>query len=210
MSIQSTLPRLAAVAFVLLSLGFLVNASPIAAPATSKEVANLEERNNYCYGEYCYGGLDLVTLLLQLQAAIEIKLGLLDGCLHGGDYASIILDIEGLLLAAVSAIKGYNIGLLGLLTGKLLVIAKIWFAIVISIATHCSQWYGHPEFGIFLGLIVKLDIALKLCLLSIIKLGGLFGGLLSICVGLFTKVHIALLVKVKFGLCLGALGLGGY
>ncbi|KAG9120443.1 hypothetical protein FRC07_004063 [Ceratobasidium sp. 392] len=185
MSIQSALPRLAAVAFVLLSLGFLVNASPIAAPAAGKETTDLEERTyNNCYGGYCYGGLDLVTLLLQLQAAIEYKLSLLDGCLGGGDYAAIILDIEGLLLAAVGAIKGYNIGLLGLLTGKLLVIAKIWAAIVISIATHCSQWYGRPEFPVFLGLIVKLDVALKLCLLSIIKLGGIFGGLLGICVSL--------------------------
>jgi hypothetical protein len=54
-----------------------------------------------------------------------------DGCLGGGDYAAIILDIEGLLLAACGAIRGYNIDLIGLLTGKLLVIAKIWAAIVI-------------------------------------------------------------------------------
>ncbi|KAG8742072.1 hypothetical protein FRC10_002055 [Ceratobasidium sp. 414] len=198
--------RLAVVAFVLLSLGFLVNASPVAAPAAGKEVTNLEERGNNCYGSYCYGGLDLVTLMLQLQAAIELKLSLLDGCLHGGDYAAIIVDIEGLLLAACGAIKGYNLGLLGLLTGQLLVVAKIWAAIVISIATHCGKWYGHVEFDIFVGLIVKLDVALKLCLYAIINLGGIFGGFLGICVGLFTKVHIALLVKVKFLLCLGALG----
>ncbi|KAG8683619.1 hypothetical protein FRC08_014177 [Ceratobasidium sp. 394] len=197
-------------ALVLLSLGFLVSASPIAARAASKEVVDLEERGKHCYGDYCYGGLDLVTLLLQLQAAIEIKLGLLDGCLHGGDYAAIIVDIEGLLLAACGAIKDYNLGLLGLLTGKILVIAKIWVAIVISIATHCGKWYGHAEFDIFLGLIVKLDVALKLCLYAIINLGGLLSGLLGICVGLFTQVHIALLVKLKFALCLGALHLGGY
>jgi hypothetical protein len=77
MAFQSTMSRLAAVAFVLLSLGFLVQASPIAAPAPGNEVANLEERGKNCYGSYCYGGLDLVTLLLQLQAAIELKLSLL-------------------------------------------------------------------------------------------------------------------------------------
>ena len=53
-----------------------------------------------------------------------------------------------------------------------------------SIATHCGKWYGHKDFTIILGLIVKLDIALKLCLLSIVKLGGLFGGLIGICGGL--------------------------
>ena len=72
-----TMPRLAAVAVVLLSLGFLVNSSPVAAPAASTDLMALEERNSNCYGGYCYGGLDLVTLLLQLQAAIEYKLSLL-------------------------------------------------------------------------------------------------------------------------------------
>ncbi|KAH7339323.1 hypothetical protein B0J17DRAFT_654759 [Rhizoctonia solani] len=192
MAFQSTMSRLAAVALVLLSLGFLVQASPIAAPAPAPG------RRTYknCYGDSCYGGLDLVSILLQLQAAIEIKLGLLDGCLSGGDYAAIILDIEGLLYAAIGAIQGIKLGLLGLLTGKLLVIAKIWFAICI--------------FNIFIGLIAKIDVALKLCLYAIINLGGIFGGLLGICIGLFTKVHIALLVKVKFFLCLGALKIGGY
>lgn len=61
----------------------------------------------------------------------RLSVARLDGCLSGGDYAAIILDIEGLLLAACGAIKGYNIGLIGLLTGKLLVIAKIWFEIVV-------------------------------------------------------------------------------
>ncbi|CAE6498123.1 unnamed protein product [Rhizoctonia solani] len=205
--------RLVAVAFVLLSLGFLVQASPIAAPALApgNEVATIEERTGKnCYGEYCYGGLDLVTLLLQLQAAIEIKLSLLDGCLGGGDYEAIILDIEGLLYAAIGAIQGYKIGLLGLLTGKLLVIAKIWFGIVISIATHCGRWAGHGDFEVFVGLVAKLDLALKLCLFSIVNLGGIFGGFLGICIGLFAKIHIALLLKVKFSLCLGVLKLGGY
>lgn len=77
MLFQLTMSRLATVAVVLLSLGFLVTASPIAAPAATKELITLEERNSNCYGSYCYGGLDLVTLLLQLQAAIEYKLSLL-------------------------------------------------------------------------------------------------------------------------------------
>ncbi|KDN44398.1 hypothetical protein RSAG8_05445, partial [Rhizoctonia solani AG-8 WAC10335] len=209
--------RLAAVAFVLLSLGFLVQASPIAAPAPGpgNEVATIEERsykNSYknCYGEYCYGGLDLVTILLQLQAAIEIKLSLLDGCLSGGDYEAIILDIEGLLYAAIGGIRGYKIGLFGFLTGKLLIVSKIWFGIVISIATHCGRWAGHVDFEVFVGLVAKIDLALKLCLLTIINLGGFFGGFLGICIGLFAKIHIGLLLKVKFVLCLGALRLGGY
>jgi hypothetical protein len=158
MAFQSTLSRLAGVAFILLSLGFLVRASPIAL-APGSEVATIEERaDKYCYGKDCYGGLDLVTLLLQLQAAIEVKLkflgtsilrtftldvltNILDGCLSGGDYKAIIIDIEGLLYAAIGAIKGYKIGLIGLLTGKLLIIAKIWFAIVIvsSNALLCTR-----------------------------------------------------------------------
>ncbi|CAE6446697.1 unnamed protein product [Rhizoctonia solani] len=211
MAFQSTMSRLVAVAFVLLSLGFLVQASPIAAPAPGSEVAMIEERHEKnCYGEYCYGGNDIVGIMTQLQAAIEIKLSLLDGCLGGGDYASIIVDIEGILYAAIGAIKGCQIGLLGLLTGKILIIAKLWFAICISIATHCGKWAGHVEFDVFVGLIAKLDLALKLCLYAIINLGGIFGGLLGICIGLFTKVHIALLAKVNFVLCLGALKIGGY
>ncbi|KAG8728900.1 hypothetical protein FRC11_010017, partial [Ceratobasidium sp. 423] len=70
--------RLIAVAFVLLSLGFLTQASPIAAPTPANEVVAIEEHTNKsCYGEYCYSGNDLVATLTQLQAAIEVKLGLL-------------------------------------------------------------------------------------------------------------------------------------
>ncbi|KAB5591075.1 hypothetical protein CTheo_5487 [Ceratobasidium theobromae] len=212
MVFQSTMSRLAIVAFALLSLGLLVQASPIAVavPEVGNAVATIEERGRNCYGSDCYGGNDLVGILLQLQAAIEVKLGLLDGCLGGGDYASIIVDIEGLLYAAIGAIKGCKLGLLGLLTGKLLVIAKIWAGIVISVSTHCGKWYGHADFEVFLGLIAKLDLGLKLCLSSIVGLGGIFGGFTGICVGLFTKVNVNLLLQVKFGLCLGALGLGGY
>ncbi|GAB1521572.1 hypothetical protein RhiXN_06258 [Rhizoctonia solani] len=225
MAFQSTMSRLAAVAFIILSLGFLVQASPIAAPApaSGSEVVSLEERTysapptygnsptyGNCYGQYCYGGNDVVAILTQLQAAIEVKLGLLDGCLGGGDYASIIVDIEGILYAAIGAIQACKIGLFGFLTGKLLIIAKIWFGIVISIATHCGRWAGNVEFEVFLGLIAKIDIALKACLFAIINLGGFFGGFLGICIGLFAKVHVALLVKVKFVMCLGALKLGGY
>ncbi|KAJ1304289.1 hypothetical protein OPQ81_005449 [Rhizoctonia solani] len=213
MAIQSTISRIAAVALVLLSLSFFVQASPIAGPASENQVANIEERtykNNNCYGEYCYGGNDVVSILTQLQAAIEVKLGLLDGCLGGGDYASVIVDIEGILYAAIGAIKGCQLGLLGLLTGKLMIIAKLWFGICISVATHCGQWAGRGDFEVFLGLIAKIDLALKLCLLAIVNLGGIFGGLLSICIGLFTQAHIALLAKVQFVSCLGVLKLGGY
>ncbi|QRV79050.1 hypothetical protein RhiJN_07065 [Ceratobasidium sp. AG-Ba] len=207
MPFRSTTSRIALFAFVLISLGLLAHASPIAAPEASKELISVEERGQNCYGDYCYGGMDLVALMKQVQYVIEIDLAKLDGCLGGGDYVPIIGRIEGTLLAACGAIKGYNIGLIGLLTGKLLIIAKIWFAIVISIATHCGKWYGHVEFAKFCLLIAKVDLALKLCLLAIINLGGIFGGFLGICVGLFTKVHVALLIKVKFILCLGALGI---
>ncbi|CAE6462469.1 unnamed protein product [Rhizoctonia solani] len=211
MAFQSTMSRFATVAFIILSIGLLVQASPIAAPAPEKEVVSLEKRTySNCYGEYCYGGNDIVGILTQLQAAIEIKLRLLDGCLGGGDYAAILLDIEGLLYAAIGAIQVCKIGLLGFLSGKLLIIAKLWFGIVISIATHCGKWSAHAEFNVFLGLVAKLDLALKLCLYAIINLGGFFGGFLGICIGLFAKVHVALLLKVKFVLCLGALKLGGY
>jgi hypothetical protein len=80
MAFQSTMSRFVSVAFVILSIGLLVRASPIAAPApaSGKEVIALEERTySNCYGEYCYGGNDIVAILTQLQIAIEVKLRLL-------------------------------------------------------------------------------------------------------------------------------------
>lgn len=61
---------------------------------------------------------------------------LLDGCLQSGGYEAVILDIEGLLYAAVGGIRGYRIGLLGLLSGKALTVARIWSAIVIVSPIH--------------------------------------------------------------------------
>ena len=77
MAFQSTVSRLILVAVVLLSLVFLVSASPVAALVFSTEVISLEKANQNCYGDYCYGGLDLDTLLLQLQQVVEFKLALL-------------------------------------------------------------------------------------------------------------------------------------
>lgn len=153
---QSSAPRLLAIVVVLLSLGLLVSASPVAAPVLRADVISAEVRNQRCYGGYCYGGLDLMSLLLQLQQAVEFKLALLgmstastysvdllskhtDDCLTGGDYASLIIEIEGMILAANGAIRGYKIGLIELLTGKLLAIAKIWVAIVIVCAIATFQ-----------------------------------------------------------------------
>lgn len=78
MAFQS-MTRFVALALIVLSLGFLVKASPIAvsAPTTGKELATIEERTANCYYNSCYGGLDIVALMLRLQAAIEVKLGLL-------------------------------------------------------------------------------------------------------------------------------------
>ncbi|QRV93729.1 hypothetical protein RhiJN_21747 [Ceratobasidium sp. AG-Ba] len=210
MPFQSTTSRVALFAVVLISLGLLAHASPIAAPEVSKELVSIEERGKNCYGNYCYGGMDIVALMNQLQYAINDKLVELDRCMNGGNYGAVMADIEGLLMAACGAIKGYNIGLIGLLTGQVLVIAKIWFAIVISFATHCSKWYGHVEFANLCLYIAKIDLALKSCLLAIINLDGIFGGFLGICIGLFTKVHIALMIKVKLFLCVSALGFNPY
>ena len=77
MFIHSTVSRLTLVAVVLLSLVILVNASPIALLVFNEDVVSLEKVNQNCYGEYSYGGLDIVTLLLQLQQEIEFKLALL-------------------------------------------------------------------------------------------------------------------------------------
>ncbi|EUC58664.1 hypothetical protein RSOL_271290 [Rhizoctonia solani AG-3 Rhs1AP] len=188
MAFQSSMSRLAAVTFVLLSLGFLVQASPIAAPTPTpgNEVATIEERTGKnCYGEYCYGGLDLLTIMLRLQAAINIKLVLLNLCrLKGGDYTPIILDIEGLLCAAIDAIRSCKLGLLDLLTGRLLIIAKIWFSIAISITTYCGRWASNTDFDDFLCLVEKLDLALKNCLCAIFELGGMYGGFYGSCFGL--------------------------
>ncbi|QRV93727.1 hypothetical protein RhiJN_21745 [Ceratobasidium sp. AG-Ba] len=207
MSFQLTMTRVAFMAMLLISLGLVVHASPIAAPESSNEPAGVEERGGSCYGNYCYGGMEMESMLLQFQKHMEIKLIELDGCMKGGNYHKVILEMEQIILVVCGAIKGYKVGLIGLLTGKLLIIAKIWFSIVMSIATHCGKWYGHPEFPAFCLLITKIDAACKLCLLSIINCGGIFGGFLRICIGLFTKAHVAVLLKIKFYSLLGALGI---
>ncbi|KAB5591320.1 hypothetical protein CTheo_5236 [Ceratobasidium theobromae] len=209
MVLQSAMSRLVVLSLVVLSLGLLVHASPIAVsvPAVGNEIATLQERTRKCYAGSCFGGIEIVKLMLELERAIKLRLRSLDKCLQIGGYEAVILEIEALLYAAIEGIHGYNIGLLGLLTGKSLIVAKIWARIVILIATHCGKWYGRVEYDVFLGLIARIDLALKLCLEAIIGMGVGFGGLIRICGPLFARAHIALLLRVKFGVCLGFLGL---
>ncbi|KAB5588861.1 hypothetical protein CTheo_7693 [Ceratobasidium theobromae] len=198
--------RLVALSLVVLSLGLLIHASPIAVstPVVGNEIATLEERTAKCYANSCFGGIEIVKLMLQLEHAIRLRLLLLDRSLQFGGYEPVILEIEGLLYAAIGGIQSYNIGVLGLLTGKSLTVARIWARIVVLIATHCGKWYGRVEYDVFLGLTARLDLALKLCLGAMINMGAGFGGLLGVCIPL---AHIALLLRVKFGSCLGFLGI---
>ncbi|KAF8759115.1 hypothetical protein RHS01_02895 [Rhizoctonia solani] len=92
----------------------------------------------------------------------------------------------------------------GLLNGKIVVIVNLCVSIVIDIASHCGKWSDKPNFDVFLGLIVVIDVALK-GLLS--ACGGLLGTILGLIAGLLGGANLALLLKVKFNLCVGILGL---
>ncbi|KAG9074338.1 hypothetical protein FS749_014114 [Ceratobasidium sp. UAMH 11750] len=198
---QSRLARLIAFVFVLLSFSLLVCAVP--APAVAPADNDLVARGGCGVG--CNTGNQVVDILLKLKADIAIKLGLLDGCYNDGtDPSGIIADIVILINAAVALILACPKDLLGLLNGKILVIVNLCVSIVITIATHCAKWCDKPDYDDFLTLIVVLDVALK-GLLS--ACGGLLGTILGLIAGLLGGANLALLIKVKFYLCIGILGL---
>ncbi|GAB1517353.1 hypothetical protein RhiTH_000399 [Rhizoctonia solani] len=196
--IRSPLARILAIAFVVLSFSMLVWGAPVEAGK------NLLARGGTC-SVGCTTGNQVVDILVRLKADIAIKLDLLDACYNNGtDPAGIIADIVVLINAAVVLILALPKDLLGLLNGKILIIVNLCVSIVIDIASHCGKWSDKPNFDVFLGLIVVIDVALK-GLLS--ACGGLLGTILGLIAGLLGGANLALLLKVKFNLCVGILGL---
>ncbi|CAE6427134.1 unnamed protein product [Rhizoctonia solani] len=196
--IRSPIARLLAIAFILLSFTLLVWSAPVEAGK------NLIARGGTC-AIGCTTGNQVYTILVNLKAALVIKLTSLDACYNNGtDPAGVIADIVALINAAVAAILACPKDLLGLLNGKTLLIVNLCVSIVIDIASHCAKWSNKPNYDVFLTLIVVLDVALK-GLLS--ACGGLVGTLLGLIAGLLGGVNLALLAKVNFNLCIGILGL---
>ncbi|KAG8746583.1 hypothetical protein FRC10_004435 [Ceratobasidium sp. 414] len=196
MQFQSRLARLLAVVLVLLQFSMFVCAAP--APAVAPAGNDLAAR--------CTGGCGSMTdILVKLKADLDVKLVLLDGCYNtGANPAGIITDIVVIINVAVAAIAGLNTGLLGLLSGNILVIAKLCLTILVTVGTHCAKWGDKAGYDAFLSLCAAIDIAL-VALLS--ACGGLLGGVLVLVASLSTSANLAILIKVKFTGCLGLLGL---
>ncbi|QRW00525.1 hypothetical protein RhiJN_28543 [Ceratobasidium sp. AG-Ba] len=200
MQLQSRVARLFAFALVLLSFALLVCAAP--APIIKDTASGLVARGGTCTVG-CTTGNQVVDILVKLKADIAIKLDLLDGCYDNGtDPAGIIAEIAALINAAVVLILALPKDLLGLLNGKIFIIVNL--CVSITIATHCAKWSDKAGYDAFLALCVVLDVALK-ALLS--ACGGLLGTILGLIAGLLGGVNLALLIKVKFFLCIGILGL---
>ncbi|KAG9118985.1 hypothetical protein FRC07_006223 [Ceratobasidium sp. 392] len=202
MQLPSLRTRFIAFALLLLSFSLLVYAAPAAlvAPVGSGLIA----RGGTCTVG-CTTGNQVADILVKLKADIAVKLDLLDGCYDNGtDPSGIIADIAALINAAVALILALPKDLLGLLNGKILVIVNLCVSIVITIATHCAKWGDKAGYDAFLTLCVVIDVALK-GLLS--ACGGLLGVILGLIAGLLGGANLALLIKVKFFLCIGILGL---
>ncbi|ELU44034.1 hypothetical protein AG1IA_01932 [Rhizoctonia solani AG-1 IA] len=184
--IHSPLARILAIAFIVLSFSMLVWGAPVEAGK------NLLARGGTC-SVGCTTGNQVVDILVKLKADIAIKLDLLDACYNSGvDPAGIVADIVVLINAAVALILACPRDLSGLRSHSQ------------DIASHCGKWSDKPNFDVFLGLIVVIDVALK-GLLS--ACGGLLGTILGLIAGLLGGANLALLLKVKFNLCVGILGL---
>ncbi|KAG8769505.1 hypothetical protein FRC12_004913 [Ceratobasidium sp. 428] len=202
MQLPSVRSRFFAFALLFLAFSMLVYAAPAALVAS--EGKDLLARGGTCTVG-CTTGNQVVDILVKLKADIAIKLDLLDGCYDDGtDPSGVIADIVVLINAAVALILALPKDLLGLLNGKILVIVNLCVSIVITIATHCAKWSDKAGYDAFLTLCVVIDIALK-ALLS--ACGGLLGTILGLIAGLLGGANLALLIKVKFYLCIGILGL---
>ncbi|KAG8685217.1 hypothetical protein FRC11_010932 [Ceratobasidium sp. 423] len=195
---RSPLARLLAIAFVMLSFSMIAWTAPV-------EVGkNLIARGGTC-SLGCPTGNQVVDILIKLKANIKLKLDLLDACYNNGtDPAGIIADIVVLINAAVDLILAEPKDLLGLLNGKIIVIVNLCVSIVVDIASHCGMWSDKPNFDVFLTLIAAIDVALKGLLSAVC---GLLGTILALLASLLGGANLALLLKVKFNLCIGILGL---
>ncbi|KAJ1299317.1 hypothetical protein OPQ81_011865 [Rhizoctonia solani] len=212
MQFQTSLSRFSAfLLFFLSSIALLACASPVAAPAAAVALPGhgLVARGTCSVG--CTTGTKTEEILIKLKADVDIQLDLLDKCLETGEKPdAIILKIEGLINTAVAAISKLDIDLLGLLRRK--------------DHRHCQLASGlrkgAAEFEAFLQLCAKLDVALKALLSTCNGLGALLFGLDQGPVRRNTKVlkarvtdvtllrvNVTTLVKVKFNLCIGILGL---
>ncbi|KAB5590908.1 hypothetical protein CTheo_5660 [Ceratobasidium theobromae] len=205
MQIHHSLSRLSAFFLVFLSsLALFACASPLPQPAAAVAVQErgLVPRGTCVVG--CTTGAQTHEILVQLQADINIQLGLLDKCLEDGtNPTNVIVKIEALINAAVALIVKLDVDLLGLLNGRITLIVNLLVSILISVATHCSKWAvkGAAEFEVFLQLCVRLDVALKALLSTCNGLGALLLALIRI------LINVSVLVSVRFNLCIGLLGL---
>ncbi|CAE6499084.1 unnamed protein product [Rhizoctonia solani] len=205
MQFHNSLSRLSAfLLFFLSSMALLACASPIAAPAAAVALPEhgLVPRGTCVVG--CTTGTKTADILVQLDLDIKVQLDLLDKCLENGTKPDdIIIKIEALINVAVAAIVKLDVDLLGLLNGKITIIVNLLVSILISVATHCGKWAskGAAEFEVFLQLCVKLDIALKALLSTCNGLGAVLLLLIKV------LINVSVLIKVKFNLCIGLLGL---
>ncbi|CUA73457.1 hypothetical protein RSOLAG22IIIB_10812 [Rhizoctonia solani] len=204
MQFHSSLSRLSAfLLFFLSSFALLACASPVAAPAGA--VAPPEHAlvpRGTCV--VCNTGTKTEEILVKLKADIDVQLLLLDKCLETGEKPDgIIVKIEALINVAVAAIVKLDVDLLGLLNGKITIIVNLLVTILISVATHCGKWAskGAAEFEVFLQLCVKLDVALKALLSTCNGLGAVLLVLIKV------LINVSVLIKVRFNLCIGLLGL---
>ncbi|EUC58316.1 hypothetical protein RSOL_248600 [Rhizoctonia solani AG-3 Rhs1AP] len=194
--------RLLTLAFMILSLGLLVQASPRMLPATIhvSGVSTLKnETSPGCIGDTCFGGLELVPIMEKLQNAVEIRLKSLDQSLetNGANYVDILNSIENLICDAIGAIQVCKLSWKDHLSGKLLKAVKIWHNIVMAIAMNLGKWVGRAEFRTMEGPIQKIHIALENCQVAITKLGGVFGGVVGFGANLFTKAEFGILHAVN-------------
>ncbi|CAE6481311.1 hypothetical protein ACGC1H_007343 [Rhizoctonia solani] len=204
MQLQHSISRLSAfLLFFLSSFALLACASPVAVPTAAVALPEhaLVPRGTCLV---CNTGDKTHAILVDLKANIDIQLGLLDKCLETGEKPDgIIIKIEALINVAVAAIVKLDVDLLGLLNGKVTLIVNLLASILISVATHCGKWAskGTAEFEVFLQLCVRLDVALKALLSTCNGLGAVLLLLVKL------LINVSILIKVKFNLCIGILGL---
>ncbi|KAG8769719.1 hypothetical protein FRC12_004788 [Ceratobasidium sp. 428] len=200
--------RFSAFVLVLLSsLALLSCASPIAGgAAVALPEHNLVARGGTC-SLNCDTGTKTADILLKLKADVDVQLVLLDKCLDDKtDPTVVILKIVALIEAAVKLIVDLKVDLTGLLNLKITVIVNLLVSILVGIATHCGKWVDkgaalHIKLEVFLALCAKLDVALKLLLSTCNGLGAVLLVLIKV------LINVTILVKVKFNLCIGILGL---
>ncbi|KAG8723484.1 hypothetical protein FRC09_003148 [Ceratobasidium sp. 395] len=200
--------RFSAFVLVLLSsLALLSCASPIAGgAAVALPEHNLVARGGTCTVG-CTTGDETAEILTKLNVDIKAQLVLLDKCLDDKtDPTAVILKIEALIKVAVAAILELKVDLTGLLNLKITVIVNLLVSILVGIATHCGKWVDkgaalHIKLEVFLALCAKLDVVLKLLLSTCNGLGAVLLVLIKV------LINVTILVKVKFNLCIGILGL---